>query len=131
MRLIKIFIIIFSISFTTKIFAQDTYQIVNANKFMELVYSSDNKILIDAQPIKEFNRYHIEDAINLATKADLQQYTDSINHDTPIFVYCLTDVRSKTVSEILYKKGFKYIYVLKGGLTSWMDEGLPIISKNK
>ena len=47
--------------------------------------------------------------------------------DQPVAVYCRGGRRSLTAADILVKKGFKTIYNLEAGYTSWVDAGMPVV----
>jgi rhodanese-related sulfurtransferase len=41
-------------------------------------------------------------------------------------VICRTGNRSQTASEILVGLGYKQVYNVDGGITAWLDAGLPV-----
>lgn len=121
--------IVFTLLLVKTHMAQPRYELVKANVFFENIYNIYNNLLVDAQPTKDFEKKHIDKAINLPNKKRLIAYIDTINTNTPILIYCLSDVRSREAAKFLYEKGFCNVYVLQGGLSAWIEKGYPVISK--
>jgi rhodanese-related sulfurtransferase len=44
-----------------------------------------------------------------------------------LFLYCTSGFRSSKTAEKLYDKGFRKLYNLKGGITAWRKDGIPIV----
>jgi thioredoxin 1 len=49
-----------------------------------------------------------------------------LQKEKPIYVYCLSGGRSKSVANYLCKNGFTKVYNLKGGLLAWQQDGYSI-----
>jgi len=47
--------------------------------------------------------------------------------DVPVVVYCRSDNRSATASQILDRAGYETVYDL-GGIIAWSAQGLPVTS---
>ena len=46
--------------------------------------------------------------------------------DKPVYVICRSGNRSQTASETLVGLGYTQVYNVDGGVTAWLDAGLPV-----
>jgi rhodanese-related sulfurtransferase len=92
---------------------------------------SDDTLVIDVREPAEFNKSHIENAINLPMgKIDEQIASLEKHKKHPLIVTCQTGSRSPSACKTLTKAGFEQVYNMTGGMQSWEDNKLPIkISK--
>jgi len=74
--------------------------------------------LIDVREPNEFEKGHILGARNIPV-TQLKQRLVELRKDKPIYLYCAGESRSARAAEMLYKKGYKDIYQLKGGFKKW------------
>lgn len=74
--------------------------------------------LIDVREPNEFNAGHILGARNIPV-TQLKQRTSEIRKDQPIYLYCQTSQRSTRSAIMLYRRGYRNIYQLKGGFKKW------------
>ena len=86
----------------------------------------DPALLIDVRQFFEYRRNRIKDAINISSSRDLLLAADTISGETAFFLYCSTDFRSRAAAELLYKKGFRKLYNLEGGIVAWKKDGFPV-----
>lgn len=91
------------------------FQIIDANKAMELI-KNDDTIIIDVRSEEEFKREHISKAINIPLK-DIGNI--KYNKDKIIILYCNVGEKSKEAAKLLVKNGYTRIYSLDGGLLNW------------
>lgn len=87
-----------------------------------------NTVVLDVRENDEFNKGHIEGAINfpLSKMKDQLSSLDSYkNH--PILIVCQDGTRSATAGKITTKAGLKDVFVITGGMQSWQEDyKLPI-----
>lgn len=84
-------------------------------------------VILDVRTPGEFNGERIEKAKNIdfiATSA-FNDSIDKLDRNRIYLVYCATGTRSPGACIKLQNKGFKTVYHLSGGITSWKREGLP------
>jgi len=87
-------------------------------------------VIIDVREPAEFQKKHIEHAIN----TPLDKFTEQLHSladskSKPILVSCETGARSATAGRLLTKAGFEQVFVITGGMQSWEnDYKLPIKS---
>ena len=60
---------------------------------------------------------------------ELQQRMDEIGDylGQPVAIVCRTDKRSAKAAVLLAKSGFTDVHVVRGGMTKWLEAGLPVI----
>lgn len=51
--------------------------------------------------------------------------------DKPVALYCKNGMASPAVAGRLVKAGYTQVHVLKGGLASWIADGLPLVKGKK
>jgi len=97
--------------------------------------TTDSSILIDVREPFEFKGNRIKGAINIPASGNIDKAADTINKKLALFLYCTSGFRSSKTAEKLYDKGFRKLYNLKGGITAWRKDRMPVqkgrIKKNK
>jgi len=86
---------------------------------------SEPSLLIDVREPFEYRRRRLADAINIPASRNIDKTTDTIDTNTILFLYCTTESRSSWIATKLYQRGFREIYLLKGGIAYWRKEGYP------
>ena len=97
------------------IWCVSSYKNINSNRAVELI-DNEHAILIDVRNADEYNREHIEGAVNIPL-ANI----DKIDYekDSLIIVYCQSGMRSIEAAKKLNKLGYTNLYNLDGGLLNW------------
>jgi rhodanese-related sulfurtransferase len=116
-------------------FNQDTgsYKCVTINKddfYSDIKLKPEIKI-IDVRMKAEFWAERIENAINIPLSKIPGRKTEKINPETVIYLYCKSGVRSCWAAAKLNKMGFRHIFSLDGGISTWKKAGLPILTGRK
>ena len=100
-------------------------------KTLETWLASNDCVLIDVREPFEYNEVCIVQAINIPLSQLLVKINEA--HDLKnkkIVVHCKAGIRSMMGCQALEKDGFTgVLWNLEGGIQSWMDAGLPVISK--
>lgn len=98
---------------------------------MTFMVNKEDGVILDVRAEKEYRASHIIDAKHIATEkvnnndfASLEKYKDK-----PIIVVCTAGVTAAKVAGQLLKAGFSKVSLLKGGMNSWMNAGLPVSKK--
>lgn len=95
-------------------------QLVDAKTFKEKLAQKNNPILVDIRTPEEYSKGFIDKAMNIDFyAADFRDRMDKLDKSRPIFVYCHSGGRSGKSVPILQELGFKEIYDLDGGYSSW------------
>jgi rhodanese-related sulfurtransferase len=109
--------------------ATATIDLVSAPDAEELLTSPPaGLVVLDVRTPEEFASGRIADSVNIdfydPTFAD---QLDTLDKDTPYFVYCRSGNRSATTIDTMRELGFTEVYELEGGILSWANAGLPIL----
>jgi rhodanese-related sulfurtransferase len=94
--------------------------------------NSEDTVIVDVREEHEYNKGHIEDAINVPFgKFDENVKKLEAYKKSPLIVVCQTGTRSIPASKKLCKLGFGKVFNLTGGMQAWEDSKLPIKVKKK
>ena len=94
--------------------------------------NTGNPIIVDVREAGEFKKGHIADAIHIPLgsiesqikKIDLYKQDD-------VIVVCQTGTRSASACSNLMKLGFEKTFLMTGGMQSWEENKLPIVTNKK
>ncbi|MBF4507493.1 sulfurtransferase [Flavobacterium sp. JLP] len=119
--------------FTFISFSQEkSSSVVLLDAFYAKIKAQKNPQIIDARGPEEFALNHIEGALNFNTKSDnFEKAVASLNPSEPVFIYSIAAYRSGLLSTELSKKGFSEVYILDGGIASWIGGGKPFYTNLK
>ena len=87
----------------------------------------DSAVTIDIRTKSDFESGHIINAIHIPL-AELPKAADKLkkHKDKPLVVYCTAGTLSGQAVKALKGMGFDQIHALKGGLSAWRGENLPV-----
>lgn len=87
-------------------------------------------LFLDVRETKDFDAGHIIDARHVPA-ASVGERAESFKRykDKPVVVYCDGGVASAGAARTLRAAGFDKVVTLRGGLQSWRQENLPLLSK--
>jgi len=118
--------------FTIVGFSQGNSANILLDAFYTKIKSQKNPQIIDARGADEFALNHIESAVNFNTKSeDFEKQVAALNPSEPVFIYSIAAYRSGLLSTELSKRGFTEVYILEGGIASWIGGGKPFYSNLK
>ena len=90
--------------------------------------NSEDAVVVDIRPEKEFNAGHITGALNIpATKMKENQTRLEKHKDAPIIIVGKSGVTSGASAKDLKKAGFTKVYKLQGGIAEWQSSNLPLV----
>lgn len=92
------------------------------NEYLSKVHA----IIVDTRTNKEFKKKRIEASINVPAMTNLIPFADSLDRETPLFLYCDDESRSNTVAIWLNENEFTSLYILKGGFIDWKAMGMKV-----
>jgi thioredoxin len=99
---------------------------LSAVDFQKKLAETPNGILLDVRTPGEYEKGHIANSRNIDWNGDnFEAQAKSLNHDSPLFVYCLSGGRSANAAAKLRTMGFSKVYELAGGIMKWRAAGLP------
>jgi len=97
----------------------DSIPNLSAGKFEE---RSDPGHIVDVRTVKEFDKGHIDNAMNIPL-ADFTNFGKTLEKDNkPFYVHCQSGYRSAVAVSILRAKGFKNVCNIQGGYKALKDE---------
>lgn len=87
-----------------------------------------NTVVLDVREQDEYNKGHIEGAVNLPlSKIKDQISTLNAYKGNQVLIVCQDGTRSATVGKLTTKAGLKDVFVITGGMGSWQEDyKLPI-----
>lgn len=104
----------------------DTVEYLDPAEFRNSFNMEIFAVMIDARVRKEYRRGHIEGAVNIPGMKQLVPFAGSMDSETPLYIYCDGEARSRTVTEYLKERGFSQLRVLRNGIVGWKAAGLPL-----
>jgi SulP family sulfate permease len=89
----------------------------------DALHAESTPMLIDVREPGEFKRGRIIQARNLPLM-DLLENPSELSQDLPIVLICRSGRRSARAADMLSRKGFENLRVLRGGMLSWESANL-------
>ena len=103
---------------------------VDAASAVQLINS--DAAVVDLRSADAFSRGHIVNARNVPfDEFEGRMETLSKYKTKPLVVVCDAGITSNRAVDMLAKAGFESAYSLKGGMTGWQRDGLPIVGAKK
>lgn len=101
---------------------------LQATDYQKSLLREKDYYLIDVRTHWEYNRSHIENAVNISyLGGKFRKSLSTLDTSKPIFIYCETAHRSPYAANILHDIGFREIYDLAGGFRQWRKQNLPYV----
>ena len=91
---------------------------------------NNGALVLDVRTAEDFvgEQGYIDSAVNIAVEElpdRMDELTDYI--ERPIAIVCRTDKRSAKAALLLTEQGFHDVHVVRGGMTKWIEAGLPVV----
>lgn len=84
-----------------------------------------DEILVDVRTPGEYESGHLKGALNIDwNNSNFNDQVTKLDKNKPVFVYCKSGGRSGAAAQALKEMGFKEVYDMDGGITSWNKQGL-------
>lgn len=111
------------------------YEFASGNKAIScqkatLLVNREDGVFLDIRDRGDFRKGHIAGAVNISMASlkdrigELEKYKAK-----PVIVVCkMGNTASAAVSE-LQKAGFEKAQVMRGGMTNWQNDNLPVVTK--
>ena len=105
--------------------ANNVYDVVQWYEIDDI--AKNGGFLLDVRTPREFSRGHIEGSVNIELD-ELRDRLDEIpvSKNTPIYVICRQGLRAYVAVKILQGHGFKKLYNLSGGYTTYKNAKFSI-----
>lgn len=89
--------------------------------------NKEDAMVLDVRESNELGQGSIIDSKHIALSALPDKLNDlSIDKEKPILVTCKLGNRSAQACKLLLKNSYSNVFGLKGGLTAWQNEQLPL-----
>jgi rhodanese-related sulfurtransferase len=101
----------------------------NAEEFEKNIRPG-NAVILDVRTEKEFQSGHISHALqaNWNDSVQFKERVKHIDHQQPVYVYCLAGIRSAAAAGWMRTHGFTQVIELEGGINGWKKAGKPLDS---
>ncbi|WP_116474885.1 rhodanese-like domain-containing protein [Zobellella maritima] len=104
--------------------------VVGSQQAVMLINKQD-AVVVDIRSAEEFRKGHIAGAINVP---NTQLKANNLNliekyKSSPVVLVCDTGMTSSSAGRVLSKAGFTQVYTLRGGLSDWRSQNLPITKR--
>jgi hydroxyacylglutathione hydrolase len=90
-----------------------------------ILSNGNDPVVVDVREPWEYRQGHIAGA-RLIPLGDLATRVGELDHAAPTVVICASGNRSQSAAALLGQKGFAKVYNVLGGVTDWIDAGLPV-----
>jgi rhodanese-related sulfurtransferase len=90
--------------------------------------NNENTVVIDVREHDEFNKGHIDNAINMPL-SKIKDHTAKLDayKNNQVLLVCQDGTRSSAAGKIITKAGLQNVFVITGGMSSWQEDyKLPI-----
>lgn len=95
-----------------------------------LLINKEDALVLDVREANERSQGNIIDSKHIAFSSLTDKLDSlSIDKDKPILVFCKMGSRTSQACKLLLKNSYTNVFGLKGGITAWINEQLPIIKK--
>ncbi|MEY4876758.1 MAG: hypothetical protein RL708_1907 [Bacteroidota bacterium] len=111
--------------------AKKINETILVKEFQEKLNQSTTHLLVDVRTPEEYIGGHLQNSININyNDVDFKNKIQKLDKSKPIFIYCLSGGRSSNAATDMGDMGFVEIYNMKGGIISWRNANLPIVTNS-
>ena len=90
--------------------------------------NNEEGLVLDVRDAKEYREGHITGARNIPFSKLKESLTELTQYkEKPVVLVCKMGQHSGAAGKILNTDGFKNVLRLKGGISTWSAEGLPLV----
>jgi len=91
---------------------------------------NNDAVVVDLRSSDAHARGHIVNARSIPSD-ELDAKLSTLSKSKPIIAVCDSGISSTRAVNTLRQKGFESVYGLKGGMNSWSQAGLPVVTGKK
>ncbi|OXY81357.1 rhodanese-like domain-containing protein [Oceanimonas doudoroffii] len=105
-------------------------KVVPAQEAVMLI-NKQNAAVVDIRSAEEFRKGHIAGAVNVP---NAQLKANNLNliekyKDKPLVLVCESGMTTGSAGRLLSKAGFAQVHTLRGGMTDWRSQNLPVTKR--
>jgi rhodanese-related sulfurtransferase len=97
-------------------------------KWQEVQAGNSKAVLIDLRTEAEFASGHIKDSNNVDSGHAYTMPDKWADPETEMWVYCRTTHRATYFVGMLYRYGYKNVYLVENGIVGWAEKGYPLFN---
>ncbi|MCD6388579.1 MAG: rhodanese-like domain-containing protein [Desulfobulbaceae bacterium] len=98
-------------------------------KWQEVQAGTSGALIIDIRTEAEFDAGHLKDANNVDSGHAYGIPKKWSDPEREMWIFCRTQQRAGYFVSLLYKFGYKNVYLVKGGVKEWAEKGYPLYNK--
>lgn len=98
-------------------------------KWKEVQEGKSKAVIIDVRTEAEFDAGHILNSNNVDSGHAYTMPKKIEDANAEIWVFCRTQNRGTYFTGLLYKYGYKNVYLAEGGIEAWAKKGYPLVTK--
>ena len=106
---------------------EDAIKYCTVNELKKLIDNKNECQIIDVREIHEYQSFHIPNS-KLVPLSIFTQSLNLIDSKKPIYLQCGVGKRAQKAAEELASLGYKALYVIEGGIKSWIEAGYSVES---
>ncbi len=105
----------------------DSATVVTVETFEKMSKKKKKTVILDVRTPEEVAEGHLAGAKNINVQDELfQQNIDQLNKNKTYLLYCRSGKRTAVAGAKMKAAGFKKVYMMDGGITSWKEKGKPV-----
>lgn len=93
---------------------------------MELIQNEKDLLIVDVRSKQELRDGMIKGSINVPF-VNFMRGAHNLPKDRTLLIVCAVGGRSYVAMQVLAHQGYNRLYNLKGGISSWAEEKLPLV----
>jgi rhodanese-related sulfurtransferase len=106
----------------------ETYRTATVQALDEALRAGAGAQLVDVREPAEWQSTGVIAEAELIPLGDLEKRAPGeLAKDKPVYVICRSGNRSRAGAQTLVGLGYKEVYSVDGGITAWIDAGLPVV----
>ena len=106
--------------------------LVNVEAIDAVKLINNDAVVIDLRSVDAFSKGHIVNARNIPSdELEVKMTGLESMKSKPIVAVCDAGITSTKAVNSLRQAGFESVYGLKGGMSSWTQAGLPVVTGKK
>jgi len=106
--------------------SQNAATTLTPTEFAEKIKAMPEASVVDVRTPGEFSKGHLQNALNCDWNgSEFDSQISTVDKTKPVFVYCMSGVRSAVAASKMRADGFSKVYELQGGIMKWRSANLP------
>lgn len=109
--------------------SQTTGNVLDPAAFQGKIKETPKGVVLDVRTPEEFSSGYIANAVNVDYNSEnFKAEVSKLDTHAAYFVYCRSGKRSANAASYMRSVGFSKVYELSGGITSWQENKLPVVT---